>query len=212
LSYDANKPRRFKLIRVIYPAKSCKVKDRRFKLSRLFICYKLFLMNKKQKQKLRQKLGKTLERSVIGYHVYRSEKEDLPFMFWARMTDEPIPESTFSDPAAEVGKRYFYKLTQVFSDGKESAPITPKSTYTDHAGKTFEQNPLADFAGYNIYRSIDQNVPLDKWERRNSAPLPTTEFKDEGVESGEIYFYYVRAVDSKGAESSPSHVTRVIRK
>jgi fibronectin type 3 domain-containing protein len=170
------------------------------------------VMNKKQKQKLRQKLGKTLERTVIGYHVYRSEKEDLPFMFWARMTDEPIPESTFSDSAAELGKRYFYKLTQVFSDGKESAPITPKSTYTDHAGKTFDQNPLNDFAGYNIYRSIDENVPLEFWERRNSTPIPTTEFKDEGVESGEIYFYYVRAVDSKGTESSPSEVTRVIRK
>jgi fibronectin type 3 domain-containing protein len=169
-------------------------------------------MNKKQKQKLRQKLGKTLERTVVGYHVYRSEKEDLPFMFWARITNEPIPESTFSDSAAEVGKRYFYKLTQVFSDGKESAPITPKSTYTDHAGKIFEQNPLNDFAGYNIYRSIDENVSLELWERRNSSPLPTAEFKDEGVESGEIYFYYVRAVDSNGAESSPSEVTRVMRK
>ncbi len=169
-------------------------------------------MNKKQKQKLRQKLGKTLERTVIGYHVYRSEKEDLPFMFWARMTDEPIPESTFSDSAAELGKRYFYKLTQVFSDGKESNPITPESTYTDHAGKTFDQNPLTDFAGYNIYRSSDENVPLELWERRNSAPLPTAAFKDDGVISGEIYFYYVRAVDSKGTESSPSEITRVIRK
>jgi fibronectin type 3 domain-containing protein len=168
-------------------------------------------MNKK-KLKLRRKLANSLERKVVGYHVYRSEKEDLPFMFWARITDEPIPESSLSDSAAEIGKRYFYKLTQVFSDGKESAPITPKSTYTDHAGQTFDQNPLADFAGYNIYRSADENVPLDKWERRNSAPLPTGEFKDDGVESGEIYFYYVRAVDSNGAESSPSEVTRVIRK
>ncbi len=46
-----------------------------------------------------------------------------------------------------------------------------------------------------MYRSADKNVPLDQWERRNKEPIPTTEFKDEGVESGEIYFYYVRAVD-----------------
>jgi hypothetical protein len=170
------------------------------------------ILESKMNKSLRKKLKQNLSAKVVGYHVYRSEIETLPFMFWARMTDEPIPESTFSDSAAEIGKRYFYKLTQVFSNGKESKPITPKSTYTDHAGKTFDQNPLADFAGYNIYRSIDENVPLELWERRNSSPLPTAEFKDEGVESGEIYFYYVRVVDSKGAESSPSEVTRVIRK
>jgi fibronectin type 3 domain-containing protein len=128
------------------------------------------------------------------------------------MTDEPIPESTFNDPAAELGKQYFYKLTQVYENGEESSPITPQVSYTDHSGKSFEQNPLADFAGYNMYRSIDENIPLDQWERRNISPLPTTDFRDEGVTSGEIYFYYVRAVDSKGTESSPSEVMRVIRK
>ena len=55
-------------------------------------------------------------------------------------------------------------------------------------------------------------MPLDKWERRNKEPLQTTEFKDEGVESGEIYFYYIRAVDSQGNESAPGEVVRVIRK
>ncbi|MDQ3180288.1 MAG: hypothetical protein M3Q33_07185 [Acidobacteriota bacterium] len=63
-----------------------------------------------------------------------------------------------------------------------------------------------------MYRSADKNVPLDQWERRNKEPIPTTEFKDEGVESGEIYFYYVRTVDSKGMESSPSEIMRIIRK
>ena len=44
------------------------------------------------------------------------------------------------------------------------------------------------------------------------ALLPTTEFKDEAVKPGEIYFYYVRAgLDSNGNESSPSEITRVIR-
>jgi hypothetical protein len=55
-------------------------------------------------------------------------------------------------------------------------------------------------------------VPLEQWERRNKEPLPTTEYKDEGMQSGEIYFYYVRAVDSIGTESAPSEILRVIRK
>lgn len=169
-------------------------------------------MNKKLLKKRKQKLKEKLNRKVIGYHVYRSENENLPFVFWARLTDEPIPEGSFNDPAAALGKRYFYKLTQVFENGEESKPITPQTTFTDHAGKKFEQNPLSDFVGYNMYRSADEKVPLDQWEKRNKEPLPTTEFKDEGVTSGEVYFYYVRAVDSKGNESSPGEIVRVLRK
>ncbi|MDQ3129842.1 MAG: hypothetical protein M3Q99_03640 [Acidobacteriota bacterium] len=168
-------------------------------------------MNKhklKQKRKLLQQTNK----KYVGFHVYRSVNENLPFMFWERLTDEPIQDGNFNDTAAEVGQRYFYKLTQVDANGNESAPVTPKTTFTDHAGNQFEQNPLVDFAGYNMYRSADKNVPLEKWERRNTEPIPTTEYKDEGVLSGEIYFYYVRAVDSKGNESAPSEIMRVIRK
>ena len=168
-------------------------------------------MNKhklKQKRKLLQQASK----KCVGFHVYRSVNENLPFIFWERLTDEPIQDGNFNDTAAEIGTRYYYKLTQVDADGNESAPVTPKTTFTDHAGNRHEQNPLVDFAGYNMYRSIDKDVPLDRWERRNAEPIPTTEYKDEGVQSGEIYFYYVRAVDSKGNESSPSEITRVIRK
>ncbi len=165
----------------------------------------------KKKYKLKKKLSSG-GKNYAGFHVYRSVNENLPFMFWERLTDAPIAEGNFSDPMAEIGQRYFYKLTQVDANGVESAPVTPKSSFTDHAGNTYEQNPLADFAGYNMYRSADQNVPLDQWERRNDKPIPTTEYKDEGVQSGEIYFYYVRAVDSKGNESAPGEVIRVIRK
>ena len=169
-------------------------------------------MKKRLKDKLKKKVLQKIDRRIVGYHVYRSVNENLPFIFWERLTDEPIAEGNFNDPAAEPGTRYFYKLTQVDADGRESAPVTPKTTFTDHAGNQYEQNPLLDFVGYNIYRSADKDVPLEKWERRNAEPLPTTEFKDEGVESGEVYFYYIRAVDSRGAESAPGEIVRVIRK
>ncbi|MEZ5344100.1 MAG: hypothetical protein R2681_00965 [Pyrinomonadaceae bacterium] len=169
-------------------------------------------MNKKLLKKKKKALREKLNRKVIGFHVYRSDSETLPFSAWARVTDEPIPDGDFNDPAAGIGKRYFYKLTQVFENGEESAPITPKSTYVDHAGNAYEQNPLKDFAGYNMYRSADENLPLDQWERRNEKPIPSLEYKDEGVESGEVYFYYVRAVDSMGNESSPGEIIRVLRK
>lgn len=147
---------------------------------------------------------------TIGYHVYRSEDETAPFEQWTRVTDQPIKDGNFNDQA-EQGKRFFYRLTEVDSRGNESEPYTPKQTFTDHAGNKYEQNPLKDFAGYNIYRSADQGVPLDQWEKRNAELLRTTDFKDEGVESGEVYFYYVRAVDTHGTESAPGEVVRVIR-
>jgi fibronectin type 3 domain-containing protein len=168
-------------------------------------------MNKKLLRQKKKKLLQKVERKYIGFHVYRSVNENLPFVFWERITDAPIPDGNFNDPAAGVGERYFYKLTQVDAEGRESAPITPQVTYTDHAGNQFNQNPLTDFVGYNIYRSADEKVPLEQWERRNREPLKQAEFKDEGVESGEIYFYYIRAVDSNGTESAPGEIMRVIR-
>ena len=168
-------------------------------------------MNKhkiKQKRKLLQQANK----KYIGFHVYRSVNESLPFVFWERLTDEPIADGNFNDPAAEVGVPYFYKLTQVEVNGNESAPFSPQVAFTDHAGNQFAQNPLTDFAGYNMYRSADKDLPLEQWEKRNAEPIPTTEYKDEGVQSGEIYYYYVRAVDSRGTESAPGEILRVIRK
>jgi fibronectin type 3 domain-containing protein len=168
-------------------------------------------MKIKKKKNKKQSPFQLNFKKVIGYHIYRSEDENAPFEDWTRITVQPIKDGNFND-SAETGKRFFYKLTEVDSRGGESEPYTPKTAFTDHAGNKFSQNPLKDFVGYNIYRSAEKNVPLDEWEKRNDAPLPTTEFKDEGVEPGEIYFYYVRAVDSRGTESAPGEVVRVIRK
>lgn len=169
-------------------------------------------MKLKNRNKKKQKLLQRIDKKYIGFHVYRSVNENLPFIFWERLTDEPIQDGNFNDQATGIGQRYYYKLTQVDAEGNESKPITPQMTFTDHAGNVHAQNPLADFVGYNMYRSADKNVPLGQWERRNKEPIPTTEYKDEGVESGEIYFYYVRAVDSNGTEIAPYEVVRVIRK
>jgi len=195
---------------IIFQKKLCVSASLRFNFS--YRELRIRIMKKRLKDKLKKKLIQRIDKKYIGFHVYRSINENLPFIFWERLTDEPIAEGNFHDPAAEVGERYFYKLTQVDAEGNESAPITPKTNYTDHAGNQFSQNPLTDFAGYNIYRSADENAPLETWEKRNRELLPTTEFKDEGVTSGEIYFYFIRAVDSKGVESSPSEIMRVIRK
>ena len=168
-------------------------------------------MKNRLKNKLRKKVLGKIERKVVGYHLYRSPSQEVPFVLWERITDEPVSEGEFSETVDSLGARYYYKTTQVYADGSESKPISAKTTFTDHAGNVYEQNPLVDFVGYNMYRSADPTVPLDRWERRNKEPLKTTSFTDEGVQSGEIFYYYVRAVDSRGTESAPGEVMRVIR-
>jgi len=169
-------------------------------------------MNKHKLKKKKKLNRERVDKKYVSFHVNRSVNENLPFIFWERLTDAPVKDGNFNDQAAEIGQRYYYKLTQVDADGNESAPFTPQTAFTDHAGNRHAQNPLVDFVGYNMYRSADEGVPLEQWERRNQEPIPTTEYSDEGVQSGEIYFYYVRAVDSKGNESAPSEILRVIRK
>ncbi len=168
-------------------------------------------MKQRLKNKLKKKLLQKVDRQWIGFHVYRSTNDQLPFALWERITDEPIADGRFDDKAAGVGQRYFYRLTRVDASHRESAPFAPEVSFTDHAGNSYDQNPLIDHAGYNIYRSADKDLPLEQWERRNREPLKSLEFKDEGVRSGEVYFYYVRAVDSNGTESAPGEIMRVIR-
>ena len=40
----------------------------------------------------------------------------------------------------------------------------------------------------------------------SSAPLTSTTYQDETVQSGVRYFYYVTALDNAGNESQPSEV------
>ena len=49
-------------------------------------------MKKRLKNKLKKKILQRTDRKYIGFHVYRSVNENLPFIFWERITDEPVPE------------------------------------------------------------------------------------------------------------------------
>ncbi|MBK9940312.1 MAG: fibronectin type III domain-containing protein [Kouleothrix sp.] len=57
-------------------------------------------------------------------------------------------------------------------------------------------------AGYNVYRS-----PLSGggWVQANSSLLTATSFTDSGLDNARTYYYVVKAVDSKGNESSASN-------
>ena len=70
----------------------------------------------------------------------------------------------------------------------------------------FAANKETDIAGYNIYRSTDPNLPKQNWTKLNQELLTRTNFRDEKVESGKTYYYYIVAVDNAGNVSQPSEV------
>jgi hypothetical protein len=58
---------------------------------------------------------------------------------------------------------------------------------------------------YNVYRRGLTGEPL----KLNSEPAQNTSYVDSSVEAGQIYFYTVKALDSKGTPSTPSNEVKV---
>jgi fibronectin type 3 domain-containing protein len=61
-------------------------------------------------------------------------------------------------------------------------------------------------AGYNIYRAPTGTT---SYQRLNSTMQTPTAFVDGAVQSGAVYDYIVKSVDSVGTESAPSNTTTV---
>ena len=79
----------------------------------------------------------------------------------------------------------------------ESTGITAKSAA---GGIEVSWNPSqqADTVGYNLYRSREAGALGDKI---NPVVITSTSYKDVSVSNGAVYYYTVRAVNSKGEEN-----------
>jgi fibronectin type 3 domain-containing protein len=163
--------------------------------------------------------------NIVGYNIYRSASEKDAAKL---LNSSPITNAEYRDEFFEFDKPYFYFVRTV-SVGTGGEPIesgesnivaiTAKDTFAPSAPGAitlaatpttisvfFAANPEKDIKGYNIYRSTDENLPKDKWERLTPEPLPTNTYQDSKVESGKKYFYYLTAIDKAGNVSEPSEV------
>jgi TolB protein len=67
----------------------------------------------------------------------------------------------------------------------------------------------SNLAGYNIYRSTQSGV-FSSPALNGATLLKTEAFTDVSVQSGQTYYYVVKAVSIDGTESSPSNQVQAI--
>ena len=167
--------------------------------------------------------------NLLGYNVYRmdesqSEPNQTP------INSALVSGTAYADRNFKFGTdyRYFVRSVSLGTGGAQveslnsnavaaqardvfapPPPERPSIAPDPSFGRLaifFAANKETDIAGYNIYRSTDPNLPKQNWTKLNQDLLTRTNFRDERVESGKTYYYYIVAVDNAGNISPPSEV------
>lgn len=160
----------------------------------------------------------------IGYRVYRRNANVRDF-------GEPLSsprrgDTTYLDTTAEFGRRYIYTVTSIVSKDPlvESAiaaehevnyqdrfpPATPRDVVAlPEAGRVrllWRPSTSEDEEGYWIYR---QDPGATTFQVINSELVVGSEYLDRDLIQGQLYRYYILAVDAKDNQSQPSEEIEV---
>lgn len=165
--------------------------------------------------------------NLLGYNIYRIDESQTD-SGQTPINNALLTATQYVDKSARFGETYRYVVRSV-SLGTEGAQVeslnsnilaVPRpDTFAPSAPSAlsivaapgrisifFAANPEPDVAGYNIYRSIDENLAKERWTKLNNTLLTRTTFQDERVEPGKRYYYYLIAVDQAGNISTASEV------
>jgi hypothetical protein len=167
--------------------------------------------------------------NVLGYNVYRLDESQSE-------TSQPpintalVESTSYVDRNFKFGTNYRYLVrsvslgnggAQVESLNSNAVSVEPRDTFAPAPPERpsiapdpsfgrlaifFAANKETDIAGYHIYRSTDPNLAKQNWTKLNQELLTRTNYRDERVESGKTYYYYIVAVDNAGNVSEPSEV------
>ncbi len=165
--------------------------------------------------------------NLLGYNVYRispGETKDKAI----KINSDPVTDTSYLDKSVtfDAPTQYFVRSVSLGTGGQpveslnsNGVSVTPRNRYPPSAPTSitiaaapgrlslfFPANPELDVAGYNIYRSEDQNLPFERWTKLNVELITRTTFQDDKVESGKKYYYYLTAVDKNGNVSPRSEV------
>ena len=167
--------------------------------------------------------------NLLGYNVYRMD-ESQNELSQTPINSALVSGTSYVDQHFKFGNDYRY-LVRAVSLGtggaqveslnsnsievpaRDAFPPAPPERPSIAPDPSFERlaiffaaNKETDIAGYNIYRSTDPNLPKQSWTKLNPELLTRTNFRDDKVESGKTYYYYIVAVDNAGNVSQPSEV------
>ena len=165
--------------------------------------------------------------NLLGYNVYRITPSQTPAEP-KLLNPEPTTATQFQDKTFKFGEKYTYFVRAV-SLGTEGKPVeslnsnrielsqadvykpAPPNLTTPNAAPGrialfWTANSEPDVVGYYLHRSMDPNLPKEKWPKLTPQLYNKTTFTDENVETGKTYYYYVVAVDNAGNISDPSEV------
>jgi hypothetical protein len=167
--------------------------------------------------------------NLLGYNVYRVD-ESQSDLNQTPINSTLVSGTTYSDRNFKFGQSYRYLVrsvslgtggAQVESLNSNAVAAEPRDVFAPAPPERpsiapdpsfgrlaifFAANKESDIAGYNIYRSTDPNLPKPSWTKLNPELLTRTNYRDERVESGKTYYYYIVAVDNAGNVSQPSEV------
>jgi hypothetical protein len=167
--------------------------------------------------------------NLLGYNVYRVDEAQND-LNQAPINSTLVSGTSYADRNFKFGQHYRYLVrsvslgtggAQVESLNSNAVPAEPRDVFAPAPPERpsiapdpsfgrlaifFAANKESDIAGYNIYRSTDPNLPKQSWTRLNQELLTRTNYRDERVESGKTYYYYIVAVDNAGNISQPSEV------
>lgn len=166
--------------------------------------------------------------NLTGYNIYRSAAGQTEKDATQLNGSTPFVGTEFADKDFRFNEQYTY-LVRAVSLGANGQPVEslnsntqtvlPKDIYSPSApanislavspnGKTislfFPANPERDIAGYYLYRTTDPQQPLARWTKLTNELLTRTTYRDEQIAVGQIYYYYLVAVDTAGNISPPS--------
>jgi hypothetical protein len=168
------------------------------------------------------------EKDLMGYQVYRSiDYEDTTHFVLINAVILSAP--LYVDSLAKNKKnKFMYKIVALDSSYNKSNPslvkgarmpdvIPPEQPLIKSANMKNDDIVIAwianvddDLWGYNLYRRSEKDTAGFKQTNIHLLPGNSRHYTDRNTEAGQLYHYYLLAIDSSGNVSRPSE-TFVVR-
>ena len=152
------------------------------------------------------------------YEVYRARSKDGDYIKYSTVTGTSYTNTSY----IENGNTYYYKVRALDANGtagawssvvsvtyKQTLPAPTVTGSTDSQGRpTLKWNAVTGAAKYEVYRARSKDGDYIKYSTVTGTSYTNTSY----IESGNTYYYKVRALDANGTAGAWSSVVSVTYK